>query len=329
MSISTSAKDIPRTLSVVVPTFKRPLWIKRAVNSLVRQTRPPDEVVVVMRDTDEPTHRSVEELGQTSLPFTLRPVMVSEPGFLPPVEKGISSATHEVIAVMDDDAEALEPWAERILDHYRDASIGAVGGRCINMIGETLQDVPDTDVVGQVTLFGRFIGNMYKQPTFNTPVDVDFMMGGCMSFRRVVARKLEFDMELNRNVAHGYEVDLGLQVKALGLRIIFDPAIAIRHYSAPRQITGLRSVDDPEAIQWSAFNHTRVALRRLPFARMAVAVSYMIAIGDRSAPGLLPLGLSPIAKRIGFRVAMGGAAFRGRFAAVRRQLSDVRAAAPT
>ena len=142
-----------------------------------------------------------------------------------------------------------------------------------------------------MTRFGRFVGNMYKRPTFNTPVDVDFMIGGCMSFRRVVARKLEFDMELNHNVAHGYEVDLGLQVKALGLRIIFDPAIAIRHYSAPRQITGCARSTTRKAIQWAPYNHTRVALRRLPFARKAVAVGYMIAIGDRSAPGLVPLGL--------------------------------------
>ena len=69
--------------------------------------------------------------------------MVSEPGFLPPVGKGhLVRRLGEVIAVMDDDAEALEPWAERILANYRDASIGAVGGRCINMIGEDVERGP-------------------------------------------------------------------------------------------------------------------------------------------------------------------------------------------
>src|SRR4051812_29729919 len=126
----------PATLSVVIPTFQRPAWIKRAVGSLVRQTRPPDEVVVVMRDTDEPTHRSVEEIGKERLPFALRSAMVSEPGFLPPVKKGISLASGEVIAVLDDDAEALETWVARILSNYRDASIAAVGGRIINVSGD-------------------------------------------------------------------------------------------------------------------------------------------------------------------------------------------------
>jgi GT2 family glycosyltransferase len=320
----TPGDAVPATLSVVIPTFERPDWIKRAVGSLVRQTRPPDEVVVVMRDTDEPTHRSVNELREGPLPFALHPAVVSEPGFLPPVKKGLSIASGEVIAVLDDDAEALEPWVERILNHYRDARVGAVGGRYINIFDDVPQEVPETDTVGRVTLWGQFLGNMYKRPTFTEPVDVDFMIGGCMSYRRAVARQLEFDMELNHNVAHGYEVDLGLQVKARGLRIIFDPAIAVRHYSAPRRITGLRaSGGDAEGVHWSSFNHARVALRRLPFTRSAVALGYLIAIGDRHAPGLLPLGLAPIASRMGFRVAMGGAAFRGRLAAVRRQVRDL------
>jgi GT2 family glycosyltransferase len=315
--------DAPRTLSVVVPTFERPTWIKRAVASLARQTRAPDEVVVVMRDTDELTHRSVDELARSALPFPLRPTMVSAPGFLPPVEKGLSVASGDVIAVMDDDAEAQDGWAERILANYRDRTIGAVGGRCINMIGEEVEQVPDTDVVGRVTRVGTFVGNMYKRPTFSDPVDVDFMIGGCMSFRREVARRLEFDMELNHNVAHGYEVDLGLQVKALGLRIVFDPAIAIRHYSAPRKITGVRSFNDTEGVRWASYNHARVAMRRLPLARKAVALGYLIAIGNRSAPGLVPVSLGPIAGKMGFRVAMGPAALRGRLAALGRQLGDL------
>lgn len=314
----------PTTLSVVIPTFERPTWIKRAVGSLVRQTRPPDEVVVVMRDTDEPTHRSVEELGREELPFALRSAMVSEPGFLPPVKKGISLASGEVIAVLDDDAEALETWAERILSNYREATIAAVGGRIINVSGDVIDDVPETDTVGRVTRFGRFLGNLYKRPTFTDPIDVDFLGGGCMSFRRSVARELEFDMELNHNVADGYEVDLGLQVKARGLRIVFDPQIAIRHYSAPRQVTGLRSLYDSEGIQWSAYNHVRVVLRRLPITRSVIAVGYMFAIGSRRAPGLFPIGLAPLTRRMGFRIAMGGAAFRGRLAAVKDCLAHPR-----
>jgi glycosyltransferase involved in cell wall biosynthesis len=312
-----------RTLSVVVPTFQRPDWIKRAIGSLARQTRLPDEVIPIMRDTDEPTHRAVAEVAAGAPPFPLRPALVVEPGFLPPVRAGLALATGDVVAVLDDDAEALPSWIEGILRHYDDAAVGAVGGRYINMIGDVEQEVAETDTVGRVTRLGRFVGNMYKRPTFAAPVDVDFMIGGCMSFRREVARRLEFDMALNRNVGYGYEVDLGLQVRGMGWRIRFDPAVQVRHYSAPRQITGLRAPDD-ESVRWAAYNHARVALRRLPTARGLVALGYMVAIGDRDAPGVLPTGLGPIGRRAGFRVARGGAALRGRLQAIAHVLRDGR-----
>ena len=126
-----------------------------------------------------------------------------------------------------------------------------------------------------------------------------------MSFRREIARRLEFDMALNRNVAQGYEVDLGLQARRMGWRIIFDPAIAIRHYSAPRETVGLRSWTDTESAHWYAFNQARVALRRLPPLHRSISFAYQMTVGERHAPGLLPLALGPLARRLGFEVEAG------------------------
>jgi len=311
-------------LSVVIPTFQRPDWIKRAVGSLARQTRLPDEVVVVMRDTDEPTHRSVDELRASGLPFVLRSTTVSQPGFMPPVQAGLALATGEVVAVMDDDAELIECSLELILPLYGDPTVGAVGGRCIDIEPDgNPREVPDADRVGYVTTFGRFVGDMYKRPRFSAPVDVEFLMGGCMSYRREVAQKLEFDLELNRNVSFGYETDLGLQVRAMGRRILFHPEVGIRHYGAPRQVAGMRSAHDAEAVEWSTYNHLRVVMRRLRSFKRAVAMGYMFAIGYRYAPGLLPLGVAPLARRMGFQVDMAGPAFRGRSAAVQRHVRDL------
>ncbi len=161
--------------------------------------------------------------------------------------------------------------------------------------------MPDTDRVGYVNGVGQFVGRMYCRPTFSHPVEVDFLMGGNMSFRRDVAARLEFDMELNRNVAQGYEIDIGLQVRRQGWKIIFDPLLAIRHYSAPR--ADRRPADvDAESIQWYAFNQLRVGLRRLSAAaQVAFAASTNSLVGERPAPGFLPLVLAPIARRVRLR----------------------------
>jgi GT2 family glycosyltransferase len=308
----------PRSLSVVVPTFQRPDWIKRAVRSLARQTRVPDEVIPVARDTDTPTHDSIDELAKEGLPFPLRRVLVSRPGFMPPVAAGLGAATGDVIGVLDDDAEALDDWAARLLSHYESSDVGAVGGRCINMRGEEVDDtVGVARRVGYIGPFGRLIGDMYKEPTFDEPVDVSFLMGGCMSYRKDVAARLEFDWELNKVVATGFEVDLCLQVRNMGLRVIFDPKVGIRHYSAPRAVIGHRIAGaDTQAVRWSCYNETRILLRRLSPVRGALALARGFLLGYRTSPGALPWLLGPVARRAGYITSVGAVAMRGRADAV-------------
>jgi GT2 family glycosyltransferase len=314
----------PSLLSVVIPSYQRPQWIRRAVLSLAAQTRRPDEVIAVARDTDGPTHEAIAALQGGGLPFNLRREIVSEPGFIPPVKAGVAAARGDVIAVMDDDAEAEEGWAARLLGNYDDAAIGAVGGRCINTSDDKgPTPVPEAERVGYVNHVGQFIGRMYFRPTFRDPVEVDFLMGGNMSFRREIAARLEFDMELNRNVAQGYEVDIGLQVRRLGWRIMFDPLLAIRHYSAPRATVGLRTYD-AESIQWYAFNQLRVGLRRLSLPHKSVSLVYQFAVGERTAPGVLPFVLGPIARRFGFETDHARAALKGRLLATRSVLAPTR-----
>jgi hypothetical protein len=85
----------------------------------------------------------------------------------------------------------------------------------------------------------------------------------------------------------------------------------------------MRSLHDKEAVRWSSYNHARVVLRRLRPLKRAVALAYLMAIGYRRAPGLLPLSVAPLAKRMGFEVEVGGSALRGRTGALQQHLRDV------
>jgi GT2 family glycosyltransferase len=295
------------SLTVVIPTYERPDWLFRAVKSLAVQRPVPGEVIAVVRDTDLPSHATVEQLQQSGLPFRLRKGVVTEPGFMPPVREGIRLADADVVAVMDDDAEALQGWVSGMIRHYEDETVGAVGGRYINVTKDGPLEVEEADRVGYVSVLGRFVGNMYKRPTFSEPRNVSFLMGGCMSYRRDVAKALEFDSALNHNVAYGYEVDLGLQVRAMKKRLIFDPAIAIHHYSAPRATAGMRDPDDGDAAFWSTYNEVRVAMRRLPAWHALLAVGWRLAVGGRRAPGIGAWIVSPVARRLGFRTHLTGA----------------------
>ena len=187
-----------------------------------------------------------------------------------------------------------------------------------------MADVPVVSRVGYVNALGQFIGNMYCRPGFDDAVEVEFMLGGNMSFRREVALRLEFDAQLNRDVAQGYEVDIGLQVKALGWKVLFDPHLTVRHYSAPRATAGMRPEANADGVKWYAFNHVRVALRRLHPPRAVIAVTYQLAIGERRAPGVLPLMIAPLGRKLGFDVRAARAALAGRWLAIRGVLGQAR-----
>jgi GT2 family glycosyltransferase len=304
-------------LSVVIPTYQRPDWIRRAVLSLAAQDPVPMEVIAVARDTDHPTHEAIAALQAESLPFPLLQGVVRDPGFMPPVREGVRLATGDVIAVMDDDAEALAGWTHGLLKNYADPRVGGVGGRYINMEGDREIEVPKARRVGYVSVLGRFVGDMYKRPTFSVPVDVEFLLGGCMSYRREVVRSLQFDLGLNNNVAFGYEVDLGLQVRARGWRLVFDPAVAVHHYSAPRSQAGMRKLDDGQSVFWYAYNQTRVLAGRLSGPHRLLALVWSCLVGERRAPGVIPWLLSPLSRRVGFQAGIARHALKGRARAVR------------
>lgn len=313
-----------RRLSVVIPTYQRPEWIKRAILSLARQLPLPSEVIAVARDTDTTTHQSVKDMQAGSLPFPVHLGMVSEAGFMPPVQEGFRLAAGDVIAVMDDDAEAEPDWVAGLLRHYDDQAVGGVGGRCINMDRERPVETSSTCRVGYVTPLGHFVGGMYLIPTFQGPVDVAFLMGGCMSFRAEVVRRLELDLHLNRSVAFGYEVDLGLQVGKMGLRLVFDPNVAIRHYSAPRAEAGMRDPGNADAVKWSSYNDARVALRRLGLLQATVGWVHRLLLGSRRAPGLVPWLLAPLGRRLGFELRVAKSAAAGRLEAARDVIREGR-----
>ncbi|MGF1504038.1 MAG: glycosyltransferase family 2 protein, partial [Anaerolineae bacterium] len=106
--------------SVVIPTLDRYPYLRRALDDLAAQTRPPDEVIVV----DQSTHR--EPLEHAGLPLRVLPQ--AEPGQCTARNAGIAAAHGAVILFVDDD-DTLPPGliaAHLALIHKADATCGAV-----------------------------------------------------------------------------------------------------------------------------------------------------------------------------------------------------------
>src|ERR1700731_1257596 len=114
-------------LTVIIPSFQRPGDLLRCLEAVLRQSRPPDEVLVVGREEDTGTSNIVSMLRRNT--SVLRIVIVTQPGLIAALNCGLDNAAGDLLAFTDDDAEPQGDWLERIEASFGDASIGAVGGR--------------------------------------------------------------------------------------------------------------------------------------------------------------------------------------------------------
>lgn len=114
------------TTSVIVVTMDRPHLLDGLLSSLVGQTLPPDEVLVVDNNSTE-SYDALFQKYASKLP--LRTVVEKEPGIPSARNRGVREATGEIILFTDDDCRVDRAWVERmVLPFYRNPHIGMVGG---------------------------------------------------------------------------------------------------------------------------------------------------------------------------------------------------------
>ena len=103
------------TIAAVIPTFNRAGPLRRALDSVVAQTRPPEEVIVVDDGSSDGTHRMIE----SAYPH-VRLVRQENRGVAAARNEGIARASSDWIALLDSDDE----WRPRKLERQM-AALGA------------------------------------------------------------------------------------------------------------------------------------------------------------------------------------------------------------
>src|SRR4051794_2884259 len=115
----------PRTVSVLIPSWRRYDDLTRVLAALPDQQHKPDEVLVVVRPDDTRSR----EIVAAAEGIPVREVLVEEPGLVAARNAGLDAAGCDIVAFLDDDAIPEPDWLERMLAHYDTPGVGAVGGR--------------------------------------------------------------------------------------------------------------------------------------------------------------------------------------------------------
>jgi GT2 family glycosyltransferase len=193
------------------------------IDSVRAQTLVPQEVIVVIDHNEDLYERLLSIVDDVTLVKSRGPVGLSGAR-----NTGVDSASSEVVAFLDDDAEAAPEWLERLVVFYDDPDVLAVGGR-VEPVWET----------GRPGYFGEeldWIVGCSHRGLPRVASEVRNVIGANMSFRLDVLRQVGgFNLALGRQGSKPLgceetEICIRSRIGAPGSRIVYEPAAVVRHH---------------------------------------------------------------------------------------------------
>jgi O-antigen biosynthesis protein len=213
------------SVTVVICAYTERRWprVLAAVDSVLRQELPPDQVVLVIDHNPALLRRA-----QAAYPQLTVVANTGKRGLSGARNEGVLRARGDVVAFLDDDAVAEPDWLARLVAHYDDPRVLAVGGRA----------VPDWERARPRWFppeFDWVVGCSYVgQPSGAAPVRN--LIGCNMSFRRGALDDAgRFDPALGRVGG----VPVGCEETELCIRlrqrrpdgvVLYEPAASVRHH---------------------------------------------------------------------------------------------------
>ena len=221
-------------VSVVIPTYNRSEYLRKAIQSLIDQTLPRDqfEIIVVDNGSTDRTKAVVsEEFGN----FNLRYVKEPKVGLCWARNTGWLSANGDYVAYLDDDAIASRRWLEAILDVFDGVKPvpGCVGGR-VDLIWEAPRPdwLPDDFVphLAQVNWSSELIALDETQ----------YLAGVNFAFPRKRLKEIGgFDPRIDRQgkklLSNG-DILILRQLQNMGYTCYYHPEIAVQHHVSKERL---------------------------------------------------------------------------------------------
>jgi len=119
------------SISLAVATRNRPAQLKRCLTSILQQTRPPDELVIVDSSDDDSSHKIVNSFAY---PFRMKLETTVPRGVAEARNQALNLAGCEIIASIDDDTIADPDLVYELENVFlRDPRIGIAGGSILNL----------------------------------------------------------------------------------------------------------------------------------------------------------------------------------------------------
>ncbi len=212
------------SVSVIVPNWNGLDFLDRCLLSLRDQTHPPSEIIVVDNGSTDGSREFVEHAH----PDVVVLAQERNLGFAGGVNVGIKAATGDLVALLNNDAEADPDWLRQLVQRMADAGpeVGIVTSKIVVAEAGTLDSTGDF-----VDIYGRAVPRGRGEPDdgqYDLAIDVFSGSGGASLYRRAMLDRVGlFDEDF---FAYYEDVDLGFRARLAGYRAVFEPTAIVRHH---------------------------------------------------------------------------------------------------
>ena len=289
--VAPSSGDDP-SVSVLIPSWRRPERLTACLQSLAAQSHPPNEVAVVWQGQDEATRDAAYDAASWFGPPTRLLILHHPiPGIVPAENLALEATRGDLVLLIDDDAIAPVDWVARHVERHRDPQVGAVGGPARNHFPDgTPYPIRENEPIGRLNCWGRVIGNMYDHPDTwrdRPPRLVDHLVGYNLSLKRTAFDRFE---ERLKPYWQLFELEVCLQVRARGLRVLFDFGNVVRHHPTNPTYAPGRNGDLNIKVVNPAYNLAFILAKHTqhPFDLLR-RICWTFGVGTSSEPGVLAL----------------------------------------
>ena len=217
-------------MSVIIPTYKRNGPLKNCLLSILHQTLPPDEVIVVDNHPNPKTKTLVQTIQrQTSI--KIRYVPERKKGPANARNQGIKHAKGSILAFIDDDCLADKNWLKEIyISFKRNADVKA-------LLGKNLNGSPDNLFAAVEEYLTERFFYRYQYKTLKKDFSLVIDSKNCAIAKSVfLRRKIEFDS----NFKLLEDVDLGFQLQQKKVDIVFNKKAQVSHYGKTNPFDSLK-----------------------------------------------------------------------------------------
>ncbi len=212
-------------ISIVIPTIGRYAELRRMLESLARQTRLPEEIIVV--DQDETSSGLTGKFPQLSIRVMAFPGSASSKR-----NAGVKALRPEMtlVAFMDDDI-VLEPQAIEAVVRFWESASKDLGGTCLNVLNDSPKLVSwlkRQKITSRLGLYGSKKGAVLRSG-FHVPfghvsetIYVHWLPTYCVVYAKDVVETYPFD-EFFKGYSYLEDLDLSYRIgKKFRLAVVAD-----------------------------------------------------------------------------------------------------------